>query len=294
MINELQKLVKSRGWTNTALATKLGVSTAAVSTYLHGKYAGNLKQFEAKVSALLDLERSRAKDKKLAIPFVETKGASRIFQLIAMAHSDEEVAILYGDAGLGKTKAVKEYTENHKGTILIETDPSYSPRVLLTAIARELGLTPRRAINDLMEALVSGLKDSGRLLIIDEAELLSYRSLELIRRLHDKAGIPVVLCGMPRLLQNLRGTKGEYRQLYSRIAYQLSLGEKAHEEDIHTLAKGALGELGESELSAILKASQRNIRHAIKLFRAVERVARLNNAPISEKLIKRAAEFLVV
>lgn len=57
------------------------------------------------------------------------------------------------------------------------------------------------------------LRDSGRLLMVDEAELLLYRALEVLRRLHDKAGIGIVLAGMPRLLINLKGRRGEFAQL---------------------------------------------------------------------------------
>ncbi len=64
--------------------------------------------------------------------------------------------------------------------------------------------------------------------MIDEAELLSTRSLEFIRRIHDLASVGVVLAGMPRLLVNLKGKNNELAQLYiaSRFACDLKCLER--------------------------------------------------------------------
>jgi DNA transposition AAA+ family ATPase len=65
--------------------------------------------------------------------------------------------------------------------------------------------------------IIDKLKSSGRLNIIDEAEPLPYKSLELLRRIYDKAQVGILLVGMPRLIMNLKGEKRQYAQLYSRV-----------------------------------------------------------------------------
>ena len=65
--------------------------------------------------------------------------------------------------------------------------------------------------------IVNKLKNSGRLIIVDEAENLPYRALELLRRIYDKAKVGILLVGLPKLLTNLKGNKGQYKQLYSRV-----------------------------------------------------------------------------
>ncbi|EAZ1917991.1 ATPase, partial [Salmonella enterica] len=109
-------------------------------------------------------------------------------------------------------------------------------RTLLEELCRQLGVKVRGNIHELIDACVRELRDSGRLLMVDEAELLPYRALEVLRRLHDKAGIGIVLAGMPRLLINLKGRRGEFAQLYSRVALALNLGDTLTRDDFQQIA----------------------------------------------------------
>ena len=59
----------------------------------------------------------------------------------------------------------------------------------------------------MMLDIIDKLKSSGRLIIVDEAEHLPYTSLELLRRIYDKAEVGILLVGMPRLMKNLKGDK---------------------------------------------------------------------------------------
>lgn len=56
--------------------------------------------------------------------------------------------------------------------------------------------------------IVDKLKSSGRLIIIDEAEHLPYKSLELVRRIYDKANVGILLVGMPATIKLLTEATG--------------------------------------------------------------------------------------
>ena len=71
--------------------------------------------------------------------------------------------------------------------------------------------------------VIAKLNQSGRLLIIDEAENLPYQALEITRRIHDKTGVGVLLVGRNILFENLKGFNNQYDQLYSRVKYHKSL-----------------------------------------------------------------------
>jgi DNA transposition AAA+ family ATPase len=45
------------------------------------------------------------------------------------------------------------------------------------------------------EGIIDELRDSGRLIIIDEANQLNHKALEAIRVLHDKGNLGIVLAG---------------------------------------------------------------------------------------------------
>ncbi|USS96016.1 AAA family ATPase [Serratia symbiotica] len=105
---------------------------------------------------------------------------------------------------------LRQYASSYKDVILIEADLGYTTKVLLQELCDSLGVNKRGNIHDLTENSITALHDTGWLVLIDEAELLPYRALEAMRRIHDRAGAGVVLAGMPRLLLNLKGRRGEY------------------------------------------------------------------------------------
>jgi DNA transposition AAA+ family ATPase len=80
------------------------------------------------------------------------------------AHLEGEVAVVYGQAGLGKTMALKQYCADNPDAVLIEADPSFTAQVLLRHIARAIGANPTGTLHELFEAVVERLQDSGRLI----------------------------------------------------------------------------------------------------------------------------------
>ncbi|EOF6267776.1 AAA family ATPase, partial [Salmonella enterica] len=86
--------------------------------------------------------------------------------------------------------------------------------------------------HELSEECIQALTGTGWVILVDEAELLPYRALEVLRRIHDRSGVALVLAGMPRLLVNLKGSRGEYAQLYSRVGMALDI--EAHKAESET------------------------------------------------------------
>lgn len=288
-ITQLKDHMDATGLSQAQVAGQLGRSPAAINQYLHGKYKGDTKAIDKAVAELLARHASKAKDVKT--DFIATPTAKRIVEICGIAHAMADICLVIGDAGLGKTMALKEYASKNEGVVLIEVDPTFSAKVLLTEICNNLGLTPARNNHAMMDAIVEKLKGSERLLIVDEAELLTHRPLEILRRIHDKAGIGLVLAGMPRLRANLRGKRGEYKQLYSRVGLALDLKTKLPDADIHQLCEYALGtDAFNVRLNDI---SGGNARRLNKLLRGVNRLSVINNTAISEAMIERFAGMLI-
>lgn len=208
-----------------------------------------------------------------------------------MAHTMNDINLVIGEAGLGKTMAIKHYAQTVENVVLIETEPTFSPKVLLIELCNKLGVPPSKSNHDNIANIIEKLNGSDRLIIIDEAELLSYKCLEVIRRIHDKSGVGVVLAGMPRLRTNLRGKRGEYKQLYSRIGFVCDLADRLPDDDIGELV---LGVLGNNECNdSFVKASNGNARRLSKIIRGVNRIAKMNNKPVSAKMVQRISEMLI-
>lgn len=292
MNNEvLRDLMASRGFTQKQVAQMLGVSIAVVSLYLKGNYAGDVGSLDRKVDELVARYKDKTIEMRYNAEFVPTLAARRGMEIIRFAHVEGEINVIFGAAGLGKTMMLKEYAREHSSALLIEVAPSYAPKVLLGKIAEALGANARGNINDVMDAVVGKLKGSERVLLIDEAELLSTRALEFIRRIHDLTSVGVVLAGMPRLLINLKGKNNELAQLYSRVGFACDLGNALSDNDLGLLAESALGTAEYND--TLIKASQGNARRLSKLMRGVVRSAEINGTAISHELVAQYAQMLI-
>lgn len=101
----------------------------------------------------------------------------------------------------------------------------------------------------------------------------------------------MVLAGMPRLRANLRGQKGEYKQLYSRVGLALDIQSRLPSEDIALLCEKALG-TGEFN-DKLDKVSHGNARRLSKLLRGVHRLSVINKKPVDLAMIERFAQMLI-
>lgn len=293
-----QKLAEFKaksGMNQTQLARGIGTSPASVSMYLNGTYAekgGNYETIEPKIEAFLEVQESKAQREELVLGFVETKTTRRIAEVMRDAHEAGEIAVIYGQAGLGKTQAVKNYCEKH-GAILIEANPSFTALVLMKKLAASVKLPTSGTLNDLFEETAYRLGGSERLIVVDEAENLPLRALEIIRRLHDETGCGLVLSGMPRLVANLRGKHGELVQLHSRVAGALNLGDSLPDAELEQIARATLPEADDETIAELVKHSNGNTRRMSKLMRGSVRVANKNGIRMQAGIVKKYSTLII-
>lgn len=287
---ELKNVMDEKGLSLTAISRALGISTAALSQWFSDSYIGNIAKIDEAVKGFLERQRERKTTKK--IEFVMTSVVKKVFEVARICHLDGEIGVLYGNAGIGKTEAVKEYARRNTDVILVEADLGYTAKVLFQELNKKLGMDGRGSIHDLFDDVVMKLKDSGRLIIVDEAEHLPYRALELLRRVYDKAGVGILLVGMPRLIANLRGKKGEYAQLYSRVGVASKLDE-LKESDVDAIVSSVIpGSNGTYKV--YYECSKGNTRVLTKLILRSLRVAEINNMTICPEIVRETAKMLIV
>ncbi|ECC3818928.1 ATPase [Salmonella enterica subsp. enterica] len=294
LITQLKDVMERRGYSQTQVARAIGRSGAVVNQFLQGKYTGDITDIQERITSFINRELEKEKNRRIQAHFVTTEMAAKGLEVLAYAHQECEICVLYGAAGLGKTMLLKEYVSRNKDALLIEADPGYTARTILEELCRLLGVKVRGNIHELIDACVRELRGSGRLLMVDEAELLPYRALEILRRLHDKAGTGVVLAGMPRLLINLKGRRGEFAQLYSRVALALNLGDTLSRDDFNQIAVNMMPEAGEASIGdALYTRSLGNARRLFKLARGVCRICDISQVPVSVGAIDKFAEMLI-
>lgn len=294
-----QKLAEFKaksGMNQTQLARGIGTSPASISMYLNGTYAdkgGNYETIEPKIEAFLEVQESKAQREELVLEFVSTKTTRRISEVMRDAHEAGDTVVIYGQAGLGKTQAVKNYCEKNPAAILIEANPSFTALVLMRKLAAAAKVSTVGSLNDLFESVSDRLRDSGRLIVVDEAENLPLRALEIIRRLHDDTGCGLVLSGMPRLVANLRGKHGELVQLYSRVSVALNLGDSMPDEELEQIARAAMPEADDETIAELVKHSNGNTRRMSKLMRGAVRTANKNGIKMQSGIVKKYSSLII-
>lgn len=293
LVEQLSLLMSEKGLSRSQVARSIGMSTAAISTFLSGTYQGNLASIEEKIAAFLQLEENRRRDKKLSIEYVRTRSARRAADILRLAHADGQAVVIIGQAGLGKTRSLKDYVANNPDAVLIEADPTFTAKVLLKKLAEKVGAEAAGNLNALMEAIVVKLAGSGRLIAVDEAECLPLRALECLRRIHDKTEVGLALVGMPRLLMNLRGRHGELKQLYSRIGFKLDLGDEIDAQELSEIAAKNLKGADTETVSELVDAAAGNTRRLVKLLHGVSRLSKIHNEPVNVEMVKQFREMLI-
>ena len=294
-----QKLAEFKaksGMNQTMLARGIGVSPASISMYLNDTYAekgGKYETIEPKIEAFLEVQESKAQREELVLGFVSTKTTRRISEVMRDAHEAGDTVVIYGQAGLGKTQAVKNYCEKNPAAILIEANPSFTALVLMRKLAAAAKVSTVGSLNDLFESVSDRLRDSGRLIVVDEAENLPLRALEIIRRLHDDTGCGLVLSGMPRLVANLRGKHGELVQLYSRVSVALNLGDSMPDEELEEIARAAMPEADDATIAELVKQSNGNTRRMSKLMRGAVRTANKNGIKMQAGIVKKYSSLII-
>ncbi|AKE61155.1 XRE family transcriptional regulator [Citrobacter amalonaticus Y19] len=291
---ELNDLMGRKGYSQTQVARAMGKSPAVINQYLQGKYAGDVRSIDELARSFIAREADKEKSRRITSRFISTVTSRKGIEVIRLAHLDGDLNVIYGAAGLGKTMILREYAAQHRDALLIEADPGYTARVVLEELCSLLGLSKRGNMHELSESCISALRESGRLLMVDEAENLPYRALETLRRIHDKSGIGLILAGMPRLIINLKGKRGEYQQLYSRVGLALNIGDSLPQEDICDIAVSMLPDAAGTDVSAALfKASHGNARRLFKLVRGVSRHSEISGQAVSAGAVRKFAEMLI-
>lgn len=291
-IDQVNQFLSLSGWTSQRMAKSCGISAATLSQFLNNKYCGDVDKIKVKIASVLEREKDKLSLKTINPNFIETSVAKRVFDVAKVCHMFCEIGVCYADAGTGKTEAAREYASRKSDVILIEADPGYTAVVLFKELHDKLGNGGSHNLHSTFAECVDRLSGSGRLLIIDEAEQLPYRCLEMIRRLHDKAGIGILLLGMPKLLSNLRGYRGQYSQLYSRVGMAAKL-EALKEQDTEDIVKRLIG-----DTNGLWRVFHReSIGNARRLFKMIKRsiyLADINNCPIDTLIVEKASSILKV
>jgi DNA transposition AAA+ family ATPase len=282
----------SRRISQAKAAQALGYSGGVISAYKSKTYNGDIKTLEKKIDAWLKREARRLE--RLDVPVAETSTLEKIRRAVTIAQDEGDIAVVIGDAGTGKTTALRQYAKESHSALLVEVDPSFSQVTLMAEIAKALGVEHKGGQNQVIERVIEALTGRDAVLIVDEADYLSASSLELLRRvINDKSRTGVVLVGLPRLEFQIRNLRNDHQQLQSRIGVMVKLG-KLKKSDADKIITGVWQDIPKQTLDAFIQTANGSTRTLVKLMGRVHQIMGLNrvNLPDAE-IIAEAGELLM-
>lgn len=270
MIERVRAEIAREGLSQAAAAAGIGISDAALSQWLRGKYEGDSAAVAEKAGRWLATQSER-RDLLARSPappeWADTPLAKRAMAALAHAHLAADMCAVYGAPGLGKTLAARRYA-GLRPNVWIATATRATRSVTGTlrqvADAMQLRSVPRRAA-DLEAAAVERLRGSGGLLIVDEAQHLPTASLEELRSLHDASACGLALVGSdPLWLRLSAGRHPELAQLYSRVGKRVRLGGVTAADVAALLSAWGLQEAGLEFHAGAIAARPGGLRSLVK------------------------------
>ncbi len=219
-VKELQDFMEVSGKSQQQIAKEAALSTSVISQFLKGTYKGNNAEISATIQKYLEMARLRMKETDHTCFYEDMHNTKKVLFACYHAHRYGDMALVYGDAGAGKTRALKHYAAEHPGVVMVTANACTSSAFsILQLIGRKTGKTLAGKKEILMASLVDYFKNTGRLVIIDESDHLTMAALQAVRNLNDQTGIGIILAGNSRIYtQMLQGAKcSELEQLRTRI-----------------------------------------------------------------------------
>ncbi len=217
---KLENYLKAEGLSQAKAAPIIGISAAVLSQYRRSIYdKGDITEVEKKLEEFFRLKDEQAEHTRKAEPFGTARGyvptsiSESAYKLIRYCQLEKGIVVIDGDAGIGKTKAAAKYLQDNPATsVYVKAAPSTSSvRSLLKVIAKALKMPENQRTEDLSVMIQEKLKNTDKVLIIDEAQNLKFLALEEIRGWVDedpftgKLGIGIVLIGNDEVYNKMLG-----------------------------------------------------------------------------------------
>ena len=218
----LEALMERDKLSRKNVADLSGVPYGTFSSWVIGKYQGRSDEIATKLQLWMDgYQQQRSTRAALPgdPPFQMTQTAAAFLATLQMAQALGTMAVISGGAGVGKTKAVCECRRTTANVWVVTARADTATMgAFLEAVCDALGISERIARRR-AGACIGRLKDTGGLVVVDEAQHLTTEALELLRGIHDASGVGMVVVGNETVYSKLegRGRTPEFAQLFSRI-----------------------------------------------------------------------------
>ncbi|WP_105198984.1 AAA family ATPase [Pseudoalteromonas sp. T1lg10] len=240
--------LRAQGVTSASIASSLKKSPGTISQLINGKYQAKPSKHLHDIWGLIappELEQAKQADAEAerkepihivygAEPFVDISTVRLITLACEQAKQKRRFSVFSGQAGIGKSKGIAEYCRNDTDAILIEGSEQTTSTQVLEALVYQLGLARSGSGYKNMEKIIKTLRDTNRVIILDEADKCKPNALDPLRTISDRARVGVTLVGNIQLQDKLQ-THERYELISSRVCFWPKPVGQITVEDIRTL-----------------------------------------------------------
>jgi uncharacterized ATPase putative transposase-like protein len=288
IVSQILDYIRKTGTSNSKVARLIGVAESTFSRYVNGNYP-NTQAIDEKVVEFLEKEKQRKNSFiKDDINFAMTSISEKVIYVLEYSRIQKVISCIYGDAGIGKTYTTKKWMDDKNDIYLVTATPTFAtPRPFLKLLASKLKTSKTGSQDEVYLEIIEKLENQDKMIIIDEAQHLTKKTLEIIRSINDSTNTAIVLIGNELIYNKMLGkAQAEFAQLFSRVGMQSHLlTDIFKKEDIKLVFENA----DEDVIEYLLKISRSKfgLRGATLVYTNA-----VNNNDVSIKGIKAMSSLM--
>lgn len=231
--DQLRAYCEQKGSQNKAANSLNGVSSATISKVLSGQWETIADEMWRTISA-----QTGAKSEGWQV--VSTRAYDVMTFTLDNAQTDALVLAVTGEAGSGKTEAIKNYTAGHTNAYHLVCSEYWNRRTFMGKLLKCMGVgVSGTTVSEMMDDIVDTLKrKDAPLIVLDEADKLTdqvlYFFISLYNQLEGHCGIILTATSFlkKRIERGVRLNRKGYAEIYSRIGRKFVALPLLNSEDI--------------------------------------------------------------
>ncbi|MEG0012461.1 MAG: ATP-binding protein, partial [Muribaculaceae bacterium] len=171
----------NKGGQNKAANMMQGVSSATISQVINDKWEMISDDMWRSISSQIDYDAS-------SWVVVETRGYARMYSMLQDAQDNALVFAITGEAGCGKTEAIKSYGSRHLNVYHLSCSEYWNRKYFMAELLLAMGIDSTGCtVSEMMVDIIYNLKKRyAPLLILDEADKLSDQVLYFFISLYNE------------------------------------------------------------------------------------------------------------
>lgn len=270
--DRLVSYCEQKGSQNKGANSLNGVSAATVSKIINGDWALINEVMWRSIAAQIGI-------KQKSWNIVETRDFKTLAGLFADAQENAMVMAICGEAGSGKTLAIRHYAESNPNVFVLSCNEYWNRKLFLQELLKEMGRNPNGdTVGEMMGTIVSNLKKmQDPIIIMDEADKLSdqvmYFFITLYNQLEDHCAIVMVATDYleKKIRKGLRLNKKGYKEIYSRIGRKFIMLKGVGIGDITEVCM-ANGITAKSDIKSVIEDCDNDLRRVKRRCHAIGKI----------------------